>query len=111
MNLLSGWRLSGHWVLWNISGETLWRLRDSHRGRAAGTLPCGTATGLIHSHIGTSTLTAAVLKLNANRVCVMLKDLSYRFRHGLRRRRYACNAKPLARVWLDTSDSSIQLPL
>jgi hypothetical protein len=48
--LLSGRRLSGHWVLWNLSGETLWRLRDGHCGRAAGTLPCGTATGLTHSH-------------------------------------------------------------
>ena len=100
-SLLSGRRLSGHWVLWNISGETLWRLRDGHCVRAAGTLPCGTATGLTHSHMRTFVLTAAVFKLNASRVCVMLKDSSYWFRPGLRRRRYTCTAKPLERVWLE----------
>jgi len=92
--------MSGHSVLWNISSETLWRLRDSHCGRAAGTLLCGTATGLTHSHTGTFALTAAVLRLNTGRVRVMLKVSSYRVRPSLRRRRYACIAKPLARVWL-----------
>jgi len=100
-SLHSGRRLSGRWVFWNFSGETLWRLRGSHCGRAAGTLPCGTATGLAQSHTRIFALTAAVLKLNAGRVCVMLKDSSYRFRPGLRRRRYARTAKPLAGVWLE----------
>jgi hypothetical protein len=98
--LRSGRRLSRHWVLWNLTGETLWRLRYSHCGRAAGTLLCGTATGLTHSHMRTSALIAAALKLIAGTVCVMLKFSSYRFRPSFRRRRYACIAKPLACVWL-----------